>query len=101
LELLDTLLALKKIFKVDLSIVSNASYESISDILNYFKIEKYFTSIISGNDVINHKPHPDIYLLALKKLDLHSNEVVVFEDTEIGSISARKAGLNVFLISKW
>ena len=51
---------------------------------------KVFDSIITGQDVENKKPFPDIYLLAAEKLELDPKECLVVEDA-ISGITAGKA----------
>ena len=38
--------------------------------------------LVSGKLVSRKKPYPDIYKIALKKLNLRSNECLAIEDTE-------------------
>ena len=45
--------------------------------------------------VENGKPAPDLYLLALRSLNLQPQEVVVVEDSAAGVTAAKAAGLEV------
>ena len=45
--------------------------------------------------MINGKPRPDIYLLAVQKLGLIVPECVAFEDSEMGAKATIAAGLKV------
>ncbi len=49
-------------------------------ILKRFSIDLYFNSIITRDDVINFKPHPDHLKLVLKQLNVASDEVIVIGD---------------------
>jgi beta-phosphoglucomutase-like phosphatase (HAD superfamily) len=44
------------------------------------------------------KPNPDLFLLALKKLQVQNNEAVVFEDSPNGVLAARRAGIFVVAV---
>jgi beta-phosphoglucomutase-like phosphatase (HAD superfamily) len=41
------------------------------------------------------KPDPAIYLLALEKTGLRAGECLVFEDSHIGAVAAKAAGMHV------
>jgi HAD superfamily hydrolase (TIGR01509 family) len=52
-----------------------------------------FSAVACGDQVRAKKPAPDIYRLALRKLDLPAEHGVAFEDSANGLRSARAAGL--------
>ena len=54
-----------------------------------------FDTVLAGDVVSKKKPDPEIYNLALSKLGLQPDEVVVFEDSRNGVLAAKAAGLNV------
>ena len=74
-------------FKVALG---SASKNSIK-VLSQLEATKFFDVIGDGNSVSKSKPAPDIFLYGAKKLDLQSNECIVYEDAEAG-IDAAQAG---------
>ena len=45
--------------------------------------------------VVNHKPHPEPYLKALEMLDVNASSAIVFEDSPVGILSAKNAGIDV------
>lgn len=51
--------------------------------------------VLAGDVVRNKKPHPEIYLLALKRTGLSPHEALVIEDSRNGVIAAKAAGLRV------
>jgi HAD superfamily hydrolase (TIGR01509 family) len=53
--------------------------------------------LLAGDIVQCKKPDPEIYCLALEKLGLYKNEVVVVEDSENGVVAAKNAGLKVLV----
>lgn len=55
--------------------------------------EDFFDLIISGLDVKNKKPNPEIYNLAAEKLGLSPDDCIVVEDALNGVISAHGAGM--------
>ena len=56
------------------------------------------TTIVTGNDVAEPKPSPEPYLLAAARLGVRPDRCLVFEDTDIGIESARRAGMAVLRV---
>lgn len=52
-----------------------------------------FDTIVGGDQVARVKPAPDVYLQALKNLQLDPSEVIAIEDSPPGLASAQAAGL--------
>lgn len=52
-----------------------------------------FDLILAGDVVSKKKPDPEIYNLALQRLDLKPNECVVIEDSRNGFLAAKTAGI--------
>ncbi|HEY0327897.1 MAG TPA: HAD-IA family hydrolase [Rhodopseudomonas sp.] len=57
-----------------------------------------FAVIAAGDMVAHKKPSPDVYQLALDKLDLPAAACVAIEDSSNGVASARAAGLRVIAV---
>jgi HAD superfamily hydrolase (TIGR01509 family) len=58
-------------------------------------IYHYFDSITTTGEVSKGKDHPDVYLLAAKKMDVSPGKCVVFEDILPAVLSAKSAGMKV------
>ena len=52
-----------------------------------------FRVTVTGDDVRHGKPHPEPYLLALKKLGVRRRDAVVLENAPFGIHAAKRAGL--------
>lgn len=52
-----------------------------------------FHAIVSGEDVKNKKPHPEIFLLAAEKLGVDAAKCIVVEDAVNGIRAAKAAGM--------
>ena len=61
-------------------------------------VEAVFETFAGGDDVVNGKPAPDIFLLAARRLGLPPEECLVFEDSDPGVLAARAAGMRVVII---
>ena len=91
---------------IPLAISSGALRTDILPILEQLNIKKYFTHIVTADDVPQSKPHPASYLKA-KELLRHSfperlhatSSVVAIEDTPAGIQSAKGAGLSVVAVT--
>jgi HAD superfamily hydrolase (TIGR01509 family) len=57
-----------------------------------------FRVVLTADDVKNHKPAPDLYLLACRRLGLATSDAIAFEDSLAGVASARAAGLTVVAV---
>jgi len=76
-----------------LGIVSSSAKAEVEPILKASGLFEYFEVVICGDHVTHHKPHPEPYQLAARRLDV-SNPLVV-EDSESGEASGRAAGFDV------
>lgn len=56
-----------------------------------------FTGIFAGDMVERKKPNPAVYLLALSKLAIPAEECVVLEDSRIGLLAAKAAGMHCII----
>ena len=75
------------------AIVSSSPREWIEGYLARFGLTGAFDAILSADDVTYTKPHPELYLAALSRLEIGAHEAVVFEDFANGIASAREAGI--------
>ena len=54
---------------------------------------EYFDAIVDGNDVLNAKPNPEVFLLAAKLLSAKPEDSIVFEDSVAGVQAANIGGM--------
>lgn len=87
--------ALKKIKQRGLkTAVCSGSYPiQITTVLKNLGLQAYFDLIVSADDTSKHKPNPEPYILTAQKLNLLPKDCLVFEDSENGIKSAKKAGM--------
>ncbi len=83
---------------IPLAVVTSSTREIVEQYMQYGDIFNYFSFIITGDEVKEGKPNPDVYLYAAKKLNVNPCNCIVFEDSKNGVISASKAGMNVIMI---
>jgi beta-phosphoglucomutase len=78
-----------------IAIASNAEPENIELILDGADLRRYFRVVVDGHQVVNPKPHPEIYLRVADLLGVQPANSVVFEDSHTGVEAARAAGMRV------
>lgn len=88
-ELLESL----KSNDIKIAVASSSSYIFIDTILNSINVKNYFTQVVSGEDMANSKPAPDIFLATAAKLNTEPSECVVIEDSMNGVLAAKEAGM--------
>jgi HAD superfamily hydrolase (TIGR01509 family) len=79
-----------------LGVASTSAEASVHAILEYAVGKERadrFDVFLAGDCVPKKKPAPDIYLLALERLEIPASEVLVVEDSNNGIVSAAAAGL--------
>ncbi|MEG0289857.1 MAG: HAD family phosphatase [Erysipelotrichaceae bacterium] len=76
-------------------LASSSSRDYLCNLLNQFKIEEYFDFIVSGEEVKNSKPHPDIFLKAIAKSTFEKSEALIIEDSVNGIKAGLDAGIQV------
>jgi len=78
------------------NVVSNGRGEHVKRALALTGLTSYFgKEIFSVDRVENPKPHPDLYLLALKTIGREAEDAIVVEDSSAGVQAAKAAGLTV------
>jgi len=59
----------------------------------------FWDAVITGENVVNKKPAPDIFLAAAKNLDVSAHECVVVEDAVNGIQAAKSAGMRCIAVA--
>ncbi|HEX6642386.1 MAG TPA: HAD family phosphatase, partial [Thermoanaerobaculia bacterium] len=78
---------------IPLAIASSAVRSSIEAILIRLGIRDAFDWIVDGSEVVHGKPDPEAYLVTARKLGVAPVECLVFEDSEVGVLAAKGAGM--------
>jgi HAD superfamily hydrolase (TIGR01509 family) len=81
--------------RIPLAIATSAFLEDAVYNLKSLGLFRAFEAIVTGDDVNVHKPAPDIYLEAARRLGVDPRGCTAFEDGEIGVQSALAAGMKV------
>jgi beta-phosphoglucomutase len=87
--------------RVPIAVVTGAARAEVEPVLAAAGLLDSFAGIVSSDDVVDGKPHPEGYLRALELIGVDpaaAGEVVGFEDTEAGIASAKAAGLRCLAV---
>src|SRR5690606_15587141 len=82
-----------------LAVCSNSIRETVKVMLHKAMISKYFDFFLSNEDVQKPKPDPEMYIHAIKKMNLKPDEVLIVEDNENGIKAAAAAGAHVLQVA--
>lgn len=75
---------------------SDRDYVSLS--LRAAKLEGWFDNIVTGDQVANGKPAPDIYLEAAGRLGVAPASCIAIEDSDAGVLAATSAGMITVMV---
>jgi len=78
---------------IQLILASSSSKVTINRVFNRFKLDTYFSHIISGEDFPQSKPNPDIFLEAVRLSKSNKENCIVIEDSTNGIKAAHAAGV--------
>lgn len=79
--------------KIPLAIASSSPRIFIEAVIEKIQIEKYFQIVVSGEEVPESKPAPDVFLKAAELLGVQPENCLIIEDSKSGTIAAKSAGM--------
>ncbi len=87
-ELLDAL----EVAKIPKAIATSSERRLADACLLPYDLPRRFRFVLTSEDVVNGKPHPEIYLTAAERLGFAAAETLVLEDSQNGCRAAAAAG---------
>jgi len=87
------LLAALKGARVKTAVASSSSLALIRLVLEKLQISEYFDALVTGEEVKNSKPAPDIFIKAAELLGCPPENCAVVEDSANGVLAAKNAGM--------
>lgn len=64
-------------------------------------LSDWFKAMVTAEDTERHKPEPDVFLEAARRLEVAPHACAVFEDTDLGLEAARRAGMLAVDVRPW
>lgn len=80
------------------AVASSSERASIERLLRSVAIQPRFAAIAAGDEVVQGKPAPDIFLLAASRLGVDPARCLVLEDSEAGACAAHAAGMTAIIV---
>lgn len=83
---------------VPLGVATSTRNPVASERLAQVDLLRYFSVLVTGDQVARGKPAPDIYLEAVRRLDIDAASSFALEDSHAGVRAAHAAGLQVIMV---
>ena len=80
--------------KLPLAVATGGTRGVCETILRHIGLTGWFDTLVCAEDVPRHKPEPDIFLEAARRLAVVPTSCRVYEDTDPGLEAARRAGMD-------
>jgi HAD superfamily hydrolase (TIGR01509 family) len=74
------------------AVATSSGRRFTTNVLSRFNLEPRFAFLLTAEDVVEGKPHPEIYLTAARRLGVEPAHMVVLEDSQNGCRAAVSAG---------
>ena len=87
------------IARIPMAIATSGIKVNIDYMFEHVAIRHYFKEVIYSKDIKRGKPDPEIYFVTAKKLNVHPENCIVFEDSVPGIQSAKAASMKVIAIT--
>ena len=84
---------------IQMAIGSAAIMFNVDFVLDGLNIRRYFSAIVSADDVSRSKPDPETYLKCADVLHVSPKDCIVFEDAPKGVESALNAGMSSVVLT--
>ncbi|MFM8413584.1 MAG: HAD family hydrolase [Planctomycetota bacterium] len=80
--------------RVPMAVVTGGYHDVCRQILDRVGLADCFDTIVASEDTQRHKPDPDPFLEAARRLGARPERCVVWEDSSLGIEAARRAGMH-------
>jgi len=96
LEPIDPVVEVAKCFrgKIPMAVASGGFREIILQQLVQIGCHDWFDTIVASEDTVLHKPHPDVFLEAARRMGIRAEECLVYEDSDLGLQAAQAASMD-------
>lgn len=78
-----------------MAVVSSGPRAMVEQFLQQTELRQLFEVMVCAEDVVNHKPHPEPFLLAAQRLGVSPEACRAYEDADAGCESVRGAGMQL------
>jgi len=81
--------------KLPMAIATGGRTRPARMIIEQTRLGHLFETVVTADDVAEHKPHPETYLRAAELLKVEPTRCIAYEDADPGVESAKAAGMQV------
>lgn len=81
-----------------IAVATSSPKEIVEYVLKKSGLGDYVSTIVSSDEVKRGKPYPEVYLKTAKLLAEKPQNILVFEDSPSGVLSAKTAGMSVIAV---
>ena len=82
-----------------MAVASAAIGKNVTFLVSALGLRDYFRTMLTGDDISNPKPDPEVYLKTAGKLGVSPASCAVFEDSFVGVDAAKGAGMKCVAIA--
>jgi HAD superfamily hydrolase (TIGR01509 family) len=79
--------------RLPMAVASGATGDDVRTVIGRLGLTDTFAAVLTADDDVEHKPSPQIFLEAARRLGVDPGVCQVFEDGDIGLDAARRAGM--------
>ena len=79
--------------QVPMAVASGGQRRMVEKTLAQLGVLDWFPVVVAAEDTHQHKPEPDVFLEAARRLGVAPAACTVYEDTDLGLEAARRAGM--------
>lgn len=79
--------------KTPMAVASGGQRRMVEKTLAQIGVLDWFSVVVTAEDTRQHKPEPDVFLEAARRLGVAPAACTVYEDTDLGLQAARRAGM--------
>lgn len=83
---------------IKIAIATSTARDKQTKVLTKLGIIDYFDYMVFGDEIKNSKPDPEIYLKVFEHYNYGKDEMIIYEDSKNGILSAHNAGIRVVYI---
>jgi len=76
-----------------IAVASGGFRDVIMQQLEQIQMADWFDTVVTAEDTARHKPEPDVFIEAARRLGVDAQHCLVFEDADLGIEAALRAGM--------
>ncbi len=87
--------------KLPMVVASGGFRDVIEKQITQIECDGLFDALVAAEDTARHKPEPDVFLEAARRVNAKPTRCLVYEDSDLGLEAARSAGMDFIDVRKF